>query len=67
MDFKLINEFIELDNLLKVSGVASSGPGAKEMIKNMAVRVNGGVEIRVRRKLKSGDVVLVNGEEIRIV
>jgi len=67
MDFKLRKEFIELDNLLKASGMAGNGAEARILIDGGGVFVNGEVEARIRRKLKVGDVVSVGGKEIRIV
>ncbi len=67
MDFKLKKEFIELDNLLKASGMAGNGAEARIFIDNGDVFVNGEAESRIRRKLKVGDVVSVGGKEIRVV
>ncbi|HQP91802.1 MAG TPA: RNA-binding S4 domain-containing protein [Candidatus Omnitrophota bacterium] len=66
MDFKLNKEFIELDNLIKVLGIAESGSQAKWVISSGKVLVNGEIENRIRRKLKAGDVVVIEGKEIRI-
>lgn len=64
MNFKLKSEFIELDNLLKVLELASSGAEAKQLIQSGAVKINGQVESRVRRKLRSGDSVEFRGQRI---
>ncbi|PKO82933.1 MAG: RNA-binding protein [Betaproteobacteria bacterium HGW-Betaproteobacteria-11] len=66
-EFRLEGEFIELNVLLKLLALASSGGGAKALIASGAVRVNGTSEIRIRRKLHIGDVVRVGGECVRIV
>ena len=57
MEFKLESEFIELDNLLKVAKLVASGAEAKECIQAGLVKVNGQVELRIRRKLRLGDSV----------
>jgi ribosome-associated protein len=57
MDFKLKSEFIELDNLLKTTRLVENGAEAKQYIQAGAVKVNGQVETRVRRKLRLGDCV----------
>ena len=65
--FELTREFIELDKLLKLLSLASSGGIAKMMIAEGLVQVNGEVELRKTRKLRAGDVVRVENEEIRVV
>ncbi len=66
-DFPLQDAFIELNVLLKLIGLASSGGAAKAMIAEGAVRVDQQVETRIRRKLRVGDVVQLNDETIRIL
>ena len=65
--FELTRDFIELDKLLKLLSLASSGGIAKMMVAEGLVSVNGEVESRKTRKLRAGDVVRVEGEEIRVV
>lgn len=67
MEFKLKTEFIELDNLLKALDVVASGAIAKQAIQAGVVKVNGQVESRVRRKLRSGDLVEFEGYVVQIV
>ena len=55
--------YIELQILLKVKGVVSTGGQAKVMIQSGVVSVNSEIDTRVRRKLVVGDVVKVNGME----
>ncbi len=64
MDFELKAEYIELDNLLKTSDIASSGGEAGQLIRSGSVKVNGETETRVRRKLRRGDTV--ESGEVRI-
>lgn len=66
-DFPLHGEFIELNVLLKLMGLASSGGEAKAMITQGAVHVDQQIETRIRRKLRAGDVVQLNNETIRIL
>lgn len=63
-EFELTREYIELDSLLKLLGVAPSGGSAKMMVAEGLVKVNGKPESRKTRKLHAGDVVRVGGEEI---
>lgn len=58
------NEFIKLDQFLKLANVVQTGGEAKVLIQSGAVRVNGEVETRRGRKLRPGDVVVVDGEEL---
>ena len=66
-NFPLQGDFIELNVLLKLIGLAPSGGAAKAMISEGAVRVGNAVETRIRRKLRVGDVVQLNDETIRIL
>lgn len=65
--FRLDREFIELNVLLKLLALASSGGAAKAMVAEGLVTVDGEVETRKTRKLRAGQVVRVGDEEIRIV
>lgn len=65
--FRLDREFIELNVLLKLLALASSGGAAKAMVAEGLVTVDGEVETRKTRKLRVGQVVQVADEEIRIV
>lgn len=64
--FRIRGEYITLDALLKAAGVADSGGQAKEMILAGEVAVDGAVEERRGRKLRGGEVVVVDGRAIRI-
>ena len=59
--------FIELDKLLKRENIAASGGEARWMISDRLVQVNGELELRKRRKLYPGDLVVVQGKIRRIV
>lgn len=67
MEFKLESEFVELDNMLKALEFVASGAEAKQQIQAGAVKVNGEVESRIRRKLRSGDFVEFSGQKINII
>ncbi|MGN8773787.1 RNA-binding S4 domain-containing protein [Candidatus Weimeria sp. HCP3S3_B5] len=60
------DEFIKLGQLLKKAGLVSSGVEAKEVIQNGEVTVNGETDTRRGRKLYEGDVVVYDGEEIKV-
>jgi ribosome-associated protein len=65
--FPLQGEFIELNVLLKLLSLASSGGAAKALVTEGLVRVDGVVETRIRRKLRAGQVVRLGDEVIRVV
>ena len=67
MNFELKGDFIELNKLLKLIGVAESGGTANFMIANKEVSCNGLLESRKRLKLKKGDLVQIGDVEIKIV
>jgi ribosome-associated protein len=55
------HEFIELNHLLKVMGLCTSGGVAKALIAEGRVKVDGNVELRKRCKIRSGQVVEFRG------
>jgi len=59
-------EFIELNNLLKVTGLCGSGGVAKLLIADGLVKVDGVVETRKRCKIRAGRVVEFQGEIIEV-
>ena len=67
MEFKLQAEFVELDNMLKILKLVTSGAEARQQIQAGSVKVNGLIESRIRRKLRSGDSVEFDGQKVNIV
>jgi ribosome-associated protein len=64
-EFKLAgHEFIELNHLLKVTGLCASGGMAKGFIAEGRVRVDGNVELRKRCKIRTGQIVEFEGRQI---
>ena len=57
-------ETIKLEQFLKLAQVVATGGQAKMLVESGAVRVNGVVETRRGRKLRPGDSVVVDGEEL---
>jgi ribosome-associated protein len=57
-------EFIELNNLLKVTGLCESGGMAKAVIAEGLVKVDGNVELRKRCKIRQGRIVEFEGQKI---
>lgn len=54
---------IELNNFLKIVGIAGTGGKAKIIIRSGSVKVNGIVETRNKRKLHANDVVEYSGKQ----
>lgn len=63
---KLRDDFIKLGQALKAAGLVESGVEAKEVIQEGLVTVNGETDTRRGRKLYDGDIVIFDGEEIKI-
>lgn len=63
---KLRDEYIKLGQALKAAGLVESGVIAKDVIVNGEVLVNGQTEYQRGKKLKDGDIVEFEGNQIRI-
>lgn len=59
-------EYITLESFIKLKGVSSTGGHAKMMITEGLVTVNGQNETRRGRKLRQGDVVLVDSKSLAV-
>ena len=64
--FHVRGEFITLDRLLKAVGVAGSGGGAKALVAEGKVQVDGRDELRKTAKLRPGQVVSLTGWRIQL-
>jgi ribosome-associated protein len=64
--FPLRGDHITLDALLKATGLAHSGGGAKVLIADGQVQVNGEIETRRGRKLRAGDAVLLGDQLVQL-
>lgn len=65
-DFHLRGEFVELCNLLKLTGVCDSGGAGKALVGEGAVSVDGQVELRKTAKIRAGQVVTVGDVQISV-
>ena len=61
------HEYIELCNLLKLTGIAGSGGMAKMLVADGQVLVDGEVELRKRCKIRGGQVVACMDVTIEVV
>lgn len=66
MQFKLEDEYITLQQLLKACDVIQSGGQVKSYLEMTPVLVNGEPEDRRGKKLRKGDVVEAEGKKIEI-
>lgn len=60
------DEYIKLGQALKLAGLAGSGVDAKFMIEDGIVTVNGEVELRRGRKVRPGDVIGLEGNQVKV-
>jgi len=67
VQFELTEEFIELNNLLKIMGLCDSGGAGKAMVAQGIVKVDGKRELRKTCKLRAGQVVSVADVRIKVV
>ena len=67
IEINIDSEYIKLDQALKLADVASTGGHAKFLILEGLVKVNGEVETRRGRKLKTQDIIEVEGNIIKVV
>ena len=63
---KLKDDFIKLGQALKAAILVEDGVEAKYVIQDGLVSVNGEIDTRRGRKLYDGDIVLFEGQEIKI-
>lgn len=65
--FPVRGDHIQLDQLLKATGLCSSGGLAHAEIEAGKVRVDGAVETRKRAKLRPGQRVAYGSEKIELI
>jgi ribosome-associated protein len=66
IDFDLDRDFVELNQLLKLVGLADSGGAGKQLVASGVVTVDGAAELRKTAKIRAGQRVQVGDVEIRI-
>ena len=66
LELQLRGEFIELDKLLKASGLADSGGQARALITSGEVQVDGRVELRKTAKIRAGQTVTLAGLQVTV-
>ena len=66
LNFTLTGEYVELHNLLKLTGLADTGGSAKALVASGAVKVDGRAELRKTCKIRAGQVVLFGDTRIAV-
>jgi len=67
IEFQLRGEFVELNQLLKLSGVCDSGGAGKALVAEGVVSVDGQVESRKTAKIRAGQVVSLGDVQIKVM
>lgn len=65
-EIKIKDEFIKLEQALKLSGECAMGSDAKYAIREGKVEVNGVTELQRGKKLHDGDTFTVDGHDYKI-
>lgn len=68
IDFELDHdhEYVELNQLLKLTGVCDSGGAGKALVASGAVRVDGCTELRKTCKIRRDQTVAIDDVSIRV-
>lgn len=66
LEFHLEGEFIQLIQLLKVTHVVETGGEAQNVVAEGLVKYNGKVDYRKRLKVKRGDIIEFNHQQIAV-
>jgi len=67
LEFTPKGEFIELHQLLKVTGLCDSGGAGKAIVASGAVKVDGAQELRKTAKIRAGQCVTLGDVTIRVL
>ena len=66
IEFQIKGEFVELNQLLKLTGVCDSGGAGKLLVAEGVVSVDGSVELRKTCKIRAGSVVTLGDVRITV-
>jgi ribosome-associated protein len=67
IEFLLNREFVQLNQLLKLTGLCDSGGAGKALVAGGGVSVDGSVELRKTCKIRVGQVVSLGDVQIAVV
>lgn len=66
IDFELSGDYVELCNLLKLTGIADSGGAGKALVAAGEVTLDGRPELRKTAKIRAGQWVECRGVRISV-
>lgn len=66
IDFELNDEYVELNQLLKLAGLCDSGGAGKMIVAAGGVKVDGKTELRKTCKIRAGQVVTLGDVRIAV-
>ncbi|MDY7547113.1 RNA-binding S4 domain-containing protein [Glaciimonas sp. CA11.2] len=67
LTFNIDGEYVELNQLLKLTGVCDSGGAGKAIVASGDVAVDGKVELRKTCKIRAGQIVTLGDIKIRVL
>lgn len=67
LEFQLNGEYVELNQLLKMTGLCDSGGAGKAMVAGGIVFVDGQLELRKTAKIRAGSVVTLGDVQISVL
>ncbi|QRX81242.1 RNA-binding S4 domain-containing protein [Glaciimonas sp. PAMC28666] len=67
LTFNIEGEYVELNQLLKLTGVCDSGGAGKAIVASGDVSVDGNVELRKTCKIRPGQIVTLGDIKIRVL
>lgn len=67
INFELEGTYVELNMLLKLTGLCDSGGAGKAIVATGAVRVDGVIELRKTCKIQAGQVITIDDTEIHVL
>lgn len=66
LEFELNDEYVELNQLLKLAGICDSGGAGKMLVASGAVKVDGTLELRKTCKIRAGQLVTLGDVQIAV-
>ena len=66
VNFELAGEYVELNQLLKLTGLCDSGGAGKNLVASGVVSVDGKKELRKTAKIRAGQVVTLGDVRITV-
>ena len=66
IEFRLNREFVQLNQLLKLTGLCDSGGAGKALVAGGGVSVDGSVELRKTCKIRVGQTVTLGEHAIQV-